>query len=129
MKCLKLWLWACAVSLVVGCGGVPAETVDEGEALTSSSEEMVGCFANCPDGSTVTCPTMPATCTATNGSGVVCDGVNYRCPATACRPGMPTCAFARTTICLGVTEPFPCCNGTSLGECTCRGDGSNPRCI
>ncbi|MBZ4397616.1 MULTISPECIES: hypothetical protein [unclassified Myxococcus] len=129
MKSLKLWLWACAVSLVVGCGGVPAETtVDEGDALTSASEALVGCYASCSDGTTVTCPTTPVTCTSTNYVSVVCDGTTYACPPTGCRPGMPTCSFARTKICLDLST-FSCCDDGEVGECTCRQVGGNPRCL
>jgi len=126
MKHMTLWLVACAASLVLGCGGVPEEAAREGEALSTSSEELTVCTANCQQG-TVSCPSTTTSCSATQYVGVTCDGVNIPCPASSCSPSLPLCSSLLGQPCS--SKPglkVYCCDDPSIQSfCVC--DGLNKR--
>ncbi|MCE9673102.1 hypothetical protein LY474_35375 [Myxococcus stipitatus] len=120
MKHMTLWLVACAASLVLGCGGVPEEAASEGEALSTSSEELTVCTATCQQG-TVSCPSTTTTCSATQYVGVTCDGVSIPCPTSSCSSSLPLCSDLYGKGCSGSsTVRVPCCDdATSESFCVC----------
>ncbi|WP_141332206.1 hypothetical protein [Myxococcus sp. AB025B] len=120
MKSLKLWLLACTVALIAGCGGAAAEVVDEGEALLYSSETLSTCTATCATGA-VSCPATTVNCTATNGVGVTCDGTTIACPPPPTCDELYSCSDYSEGYC-EPGEPWPKC-------CTAAGTISSCRCL
>jgi hypothetical protein len=121
MKCFKWWVLACAVGLVMGCGGASTEVAVEGEVLESSSQELAVCTALCSSGS-VSCPTGTSTCTTTDYQGVTCDGVFMPCPSSppGCIDDTP-CKFVHRTEC-GEETRRRCCYPVDIpGSCVCLG--------
>src|SRR5215217_1422328 len=108
MNGLKLLVLACAASLALGCGGVPADVPVDGEEVGVSSQELTVCTATCAQGS-VSCPSTTTNCSAANNVGVTCDGAFYACPT----PPAPTC------------DAEPCAN---FQDRTCRSQGVGLTC-
>lgn len=122
MKRLKLWLLACSAILAMGCGGEPAEALNRGEELSTSSEELTICTATCDQG-TVSCPATTTTCSATHYVGVRCDGVAIDCPPPpppTCAT-LPTCESIRNQLCESPGTQTECCwGGVAESSCFCH---------
>lgn len=80
-----LFVLSAFVSLsLLACGGSTVEA----EPLGETSQELVTCSATCPGGQTVSC--TGNTCSATENSGVTCNGVFTACPSGC--TGLPACS-------------------------------------
>ncbi len=103
----SLFVLTAFVSLsLLACGGPPVEA----EPLGEVSQELVTCTATCIGGQTVSC--SGTTCSATEYSGVTCNGVFTACPPPSDPP--PTCDYA----------PLSC---YALQGTSCRGSGTSTR--
>lgn len=103
-------------AVLVGCGGTEVEP--SGEPLDSVSAALVTCTASCEYGGSVSC--SGSTCSATQGSGVTCDGVTTACaPAPTCTEYF-SCDLYRNDPCEGRVR-IPCCaaDGSRQGSCSC----------
>ncbi len=126
-NCVGMWV-AVIFSGLVACGGTEAvETPLAEEMLGEESSALVTCSASCPDGSTVSC--TGATCSATEGSHVECDGfrnicVNFpplctstnRCSRLA---GLPCSPVGASRSCCLPGHPNPNCFCTIQGVWAC----------
>ena len=98
MKSLKLWLLACAASLALGCGGVPAVEADAPEPsnLMSREDAVNYCTSNTDCRSYETCLfnrcLVPCTPTGTCPSTTQCCRTHDGYPANGlCYPSAQTC--------------------------------------
>jgi hypothetical protein len=112
-----------AGALLFGCGGVEPGT--EVQELVSIEQELSACTARAQCGSTsVTCAGN-STCTATDGSGVTCDGVFKPCPV--CSYSV-SCHDLLGNECLG--GGGPCCwDQYNVGSCTCNSRTGTYQCF
>lgn len=96
---IRLLVGVVVLGLVTfACGGTGPRNSGPVESEESSSDTVTAlamCSAMCANGSTVSC--SGATCSATDYQGVICDGVETRCPSSctatlSCESGTISCS-------------------------------------
>lgn len=106
---------------LLGCGGPVSEPTAQPEAAPVSGEEATvsqfgTCTALCPGGQSVSC--SGTTCSATDGQGVMCDGVSTPCFIPTCS-GLPECSLRAGQTCYTLNETELCCDGGYSASVVC----------